>query len=185
MRTTQYFLGTLREVPSDAEIISHQLMLRAGMIRKLAAGLYTWLPLGLRVLKKVETVVREEMNRIGGMEILMPAVQPAELWDLYKKQTDREEHVRIHPMLHWREIDIWRYIEHERIPTVSLYFSRGGKRYRSIGCETCCAPINSRANTIRKIIKELETTTEAERSGRSQDKENTYTMQKLRSLGYM
>lgn len=80
MRTTQYFLGTLREVPADAEIISHQLMLRAGLIRKLAAGLYTWLPLGFRVLKKVEAIVREEMNRIGSMEILMPAVQPAELW---------------------------------------------------------------------------------------------------------
>lgn len=80
MRTSQYFLGTLREVPADAEIISHQLMLRAGMIRKLASGLYTWLPLGLRVLKKVEKIVREEMNRINGMEVLMPAIQPAELW---------------------------------------------------------------------------------------------------------
>lgn len=80
MRTSQYFLGTLREIPADAEIISHQLMLRAGMIRKLASGLYTWLPLGLRVLRKVEKVVREEMNRIGAMEVLMPAIQPAELW---------------------------------------------------------------------------------------------------------
>jgi len=80
MRTSQYLLATLKETPADAEIISHQLMLRAGMIRKLASGLYSWLPLGLRVLRKVEAIVREEMNRSGAQELLMPAVQPAELW---------------------------------------------------------------------------------------------------------
>jgi len=73
-------LATLKETPSDAEVISHQLMLRAGMIRKLASGLYTWLPLGLRALRKVEAIVREEMDRAGAQEVLMPAVQPAELW---------------------------------------------------------------------------------------------------------
>jgi len=81
MRTSQFPLQTLKEVPNDAEIPSHQLMLRAGLIRKLAAGLYTWLPLGLRVLRKVETIVREEMDRAGALEVLMPAVQPAELWE--------------------------------------------------------------------------------------------------------
>ena len=81
MRTSNFPLQTLKEVPNDAEIASHQLMLRAGLIRKLAAGLYTWLPLGLRVLRKVEAIVREEMNRAGGLEVLMPAVQPAELWE--------------------------------------------------------------------------------------------------------
>jgi len=80
MRTTRFLLTTLKEVPSDAEIISHQLMLRSGMIRKLATGLYTWLPLGLRVLRKVENIVREEMNQSGAQEVLMPAIQPAELW---------------------------------------------------------------------------------------------------------
>ena len=80
MRTTQFLLATEKETPADAEIISHKLMLRAGMIRKLAAGLYTWLPLGLRVLRKVETIIREEMNKAGALEVLMPAVQPAELW---------------------------------------------------------------------------------------------------------
>lgn len=80
MRTSQYFLPTVKETPADAVVISHQLMLRAGMVRKLAAGLYTWLPLGLRVLRKVETIVRQEMNAIGAQEVLMPAVQPAELW---------------------------------------------------------------------------------------------------------
>ena len=80
MRASQAYIKTLKETPNDAEIISHQLMLRAGMIRKLGSGLYTWLPLGLRVLRKVEQIVRTEMNRIGAMELLMPAVQPAELW---------------------------------------------------------------------------------------------------------
>ncbi|MEH0875211.1 proline--tRNA ligase [Pectobacterium cacticida] len=80
MRTSQYMLSTLKETPADAEVISHQLMLRAGMIRKLASGLYTWLPTGLRVLRKVETIVREEMNNAGAIEISMPVVQPADLW---------------------------------------------------------------------------------------------------------
>ena len=80
MRVSQLLLATLKEVPADAEVTSHKFMLRAGMIRKLASGLYTWLPLGLRVLRKVENIVREEMNRAGAQELLMPAVQPAELW---------------------------------------------------------------------------------------------------------
>jgi prolyl-tRNA synthetase len=80
MRTSQFPLNTVKETPSDAEIPSHQLMLRAGMIRKLAAGLYSWLPLGLRVLRKVEAIVRDEMNQSGALELMMPAVQPAELW---------------------------------------------------------------------------------------------------------
>src|SRR5690606_2539266 len=80
MRASRYLIATQKETPADAEIISHQLMLRAGMIRKLAAGLYTWLPLGLRTLRKVERIVREEMDKSGAQEVLMPAVQPAELW---------------------------------------------------------------------------------------------------------
>lgn len=80
MRTSQYLLSTLKETPADAVVISHQLMLRAGMIRKLASGLYTWMPLGLRTLRKVEKIVREEMDNAGAQEVLMPAIQPAELW---------------------------------------------------------------------------------------------------------
>jgi prolyl-tRNA synthetase len=80
MRFSEFGLTTLKEVPADAEIVSHKLMLRAGLIRRLSAGLFTWMPLGLRVLRKVEAVVREEMNRAGALELLMPAVQPAELW---------------------------------------------------------------------------------------------------------
>ncbi|MCP1726173.1 prolyl-tRNA synthetase [Natronospira proteinivora] len=87
MRVSQFPLFTLKETPADAEIISHQLMLRSGMIRRLASGLYTWLPLGLKVLRRVEQVVREEMNRAGAVELMMPAVQPAELW----RESDRWE----------------------------------------------------------------------------------------------
>ncbi len=80
MRVSQFPLNTLRETPADAEVVSHQLMLRAGLIRRTASGLYTWMPMGLRVLRKVEAIVREEMNRAGAIEVLMPSVQPAELW---------------------------------------------------------------------------------------------------------
>lgn len=80
MRTSQYLISTLKETPSDAAVISHQLMLRAGLIRRIASGLYTWLPMGLRVLRKAENIVREEMNDAGALEVLMPAIQPAELW---------------------------------------------------------------------------------------------------------
>jgi prolyl-tRNA synthetase len=80
MRVSNFFIPTLREAPSEAELISHKLMLRAGLIKKLGSGLYSWLPLGLRVMRKVEQIVREEMNRAGAVELLMPAIQPAELW---------------------------------------------------------------------------------------------------------
>jgi len=90
MRLSRFHLATVKEVPADAEIASHRLMLRAGMIRKLAAGLYTWSPLGLRVLRKVEAVVREEMDRAGAIELLMPTVQPKELWE----ETGRWEKIR-------------------------------------------------------------------------------------------
>src|SRR3984893_12839368 len=80
MRLSQYFLPTLKEAPAEAELVSHRLMLRAGLIKRLAAGIYTWMPLGLRVLRRVEAIVRDEMNRAGAIELLMPVVQPAELW---------------------------------------------------------------------------------------------------------
>jgi len=80
MRASQLYFATLKESPAEAEVISHQLMIRGGFIRKLASGIYTWLPLGVRVLRKVEAIVREEMNRIGAQECWMPMVQPGELW---------------------------------------------------------------------------------------------------------
>ena len=95
MRVSQFFISTLKEAPTEAELISHKLMLRAGLIKRLGSGLYTWMPLGLRVLRKIENIVRDEMNKSGAIEVLMPAIQPAELWeetgrwdvDVYKRQT--------------------------------------------------------------------------------------------------
>ena len=81
MRASQFFFNTQKEAPNDAELQSHILMVRAGLIKRLGSGLYSWMPLGLRVLRKVETIVREEMNKAGALELLMPAVQPRELWD--------------------------------------------------------------------------------------------------------
>ena len=80
MKASQSFLATLKEAPSDAEVVSHKLMVRAGLIRKLSAGIYNYLPLGLKVIRKVENIIREEMNRAGAIELLMPMIQPAELW---------------------------------------------------------------------------------------------------------
>ena len=80
MRVSRLFLATLREAPAEAELVSHRLMLRAGLIRRLASGLYSWMPLGLRVVRKIEAIIRREMNAAGSVELLMPVVQPAELW---------------------------------------------------------------------------------------------------------
>src|SRR6476646_8366063 len=80
MRASRFFISTLKEAPSDAEIVSHKLMMRAGMIKRLGSGIYTYMPLGLRVIRKVEAIIREEMNNAGAIELLMPLVQPAELW---------------------------------------------------------------------------------------------------------
>ncbi len=111
--------------------------------------------------------------------------QPAELWDDYSSKLDTAGHVRVHPLLDWNEIDIWRYIKQENIPMNPLYFSRNGYRYRSLGCTHCTIPIKSGAKNVSEIIKELETTKTEERSGRSMDKENEYVMQRLREFGYM
>ena len=111
--------------------------------------------------------------------------QPPELWDQYKSKTKEEEHIRVHPLLGWREIDVWEYIKRENIPITNLYFAKEGKRYRSIGCECCCNPVESGADTVDKVVEELKNSRVSERSGRAQDKESAYMMQKLRSLGYM
>ncbi len=111
--------------------------------------------------------------------------QSPELWSLYRSGTSEHEHLRVHPLLHWSELDIWRYIEQENLPVNPLYFAQAGQRYRSIGCAPCCSAVASEASSVNAIVSELRTTTEDERSGRSQDKESVYTMQKLRSLGYM
>jgi sulfate adenylyltransferase subunit 2 len=112
--------------------------------------------------------------------------QPAELWDLYEAApADDWQHVRVHPLLRWRELDVWSYVQREGIPLVGLYLAKDGKRYRSIGCATCCAPVASEARSVDEVLIELRRTREPERAGRAQDKEDSATMQKLRALGYM
>lgn len=111
--------------------------------------------------------------------------QPAELWNQYSSKQETGTHYRIHPLLHMTELEIWQYIQKENMPVCDLYFSKEGKRYRSIGCAPCCEPIQSEAKTVEDIVKELKNTNTAERDGRAQDKEDANTMQKLRSLGYM
>lgn len=109
-----------------------------------------------------------------------------EMWaEYYRTSDDENQHFRVHPLLHWQEADVWRYVKREKLPVVDLYFAKKGKRYRSIGCECCCQAVDSAAATVDKVIGELEETTVAERSGRCQDKEQEYMMQKLRCLGYM
>ena len=111
--------------------------------------------------------------------------QPMELWDSYGARQQDTTHQRIHPLLHWREIDVWRYIQREKLPVVDLYFTKDGKRYRSIGCECCCSPVDSDAADVPAVIEEIRVNRTGERAGRAQDKESAGTMQKLRALGYM
>jgi len=111
--------------------------------------------------------------------------QPPEFWDQYKTDFPPGTHVRIHPLLHWTELDVWRYIRRENIPVVSLYFSKDGRRYRSLGCAPCTGSIESEAATLDAIITELENTRVSERSGRAQDKESEDAFERLRVGGYM
>lgn len=111
--------------------------------------------------------------------------QPLEMWDQYQSITEAKTHTRVHPILHWRELDVWEYVQQENIPINPMYLARNGKRYRSLGCEPCTLPIDSTASSINEIVEELRVSRIAERSGRAQDKEKTFTMQKLRALGYM
>jgi sulfate adenylyltransferase subunit 2 len=111
--------------------------------------------------------------------------QPPELWDQYKSKSDEEQHIRVHPLLHWTELDIWEYVKREGMPVNELYFAKDGKRFRSLGFVPCCSPVESDADNIDTIIEELKISNEGERAGRAQDKEQAYMMQKLRSLGYM
>ena len=104
-------------------------------------------------------------------------------WGIYATDFIDANHIRIHPLLHWTEIDIWNYIKQEKIPISNLYFAQGKKRFRSIGCKCCSQAIESEANNIDKIINEIRFSNNSEREGRDTEKE--YQMQKLRSLGYM
>ena len=112
--------------------------------------------------------------------------QPPELWDQFKTNFEKGTHIRIHPLLHWTELNIWEYIDRENIPIIPLYFANEkGERYRSLGCGPCTMPIKSAAKTVREIIEELRHTKTPERSGRAQDAESEDAFEKLRRDGYM
>lgn len=111
--------------------------------------------------------------------------QPAEIWNNYYAMEKDEGHIRIHPILDWNEIDIWKYTKEKEVPVNPLYFQVDGYRFRSLGCTHCTVPLRSNASSIDDIISELSNTTTDERSGREQDKEKDYVMQRLRQLGYM
>lgn len=112
--------------------------------------------------------------------------QPPELWDQFKTDFDKDTHIRIHPLLHWTELNIWEYIERENITVSPLYYANEkGERYRSLGCYPCTFPVKSKASNVREIIEELRTTKVSERSGRAQDKESEDAFEKLRRDGYM
>lgn len=111
--------------------------------------------------------------------------QPPEFWDQYKTDYPPGTHIRIHPLLHWTELDIWQYTQRENIPTISLYYSKNGKRYRSLGDEDITFPVESNASTIDEIITELQTTNVSERSGRAMDHESEDAFERLRADGYL
>ena len=112
--------------------------------------------------------------------------QPPELWDQFKTEFESGTHIRVHPLLHWTELDVWEYIERESIPVIPLYFAdEKGQRYRSLGCHPCTSPIASRARTVGEIIEELRTTRAPERAGRAQDSESEGAFEALRRDGYM
>jgi sulfate adenylyltransferase subunit 2 len=111
--------------------------------------------------------------------------QPPQFWGQFAMKNAPGEHVRVQPLLDWTEVDIWRYIEREKIPIPPLYFARNGRRYRSLGCRPITHPIESNASTIAEIIAELEKTRSSERAGRAQDQYEPHAMQKLRAKGFM
>ncbi|WP_461214229.1 sulfate adenylyltransferase subunit CysD [Lacticaseibacillus sp. GG6-2] len=111
--------------------------------------------------------------------------QPPELWDEFKTDFPKGNQIRVHPLLHWTELDIWEYIRRENIPVIDLYFAKNGRRYRSLGCAPCTGTFKSDAKNVTEIIEELKVTKMNERSGRAQDQEDAYAMQKLRQAGYM
>ena len=111
--------------------------------------------------------------------------QPPELWDQFKTDFDPGTHIRIHPLLHWTELNVWEYIEREKIPIVDLYFAKDGFRYRSLGCAPCTKPVPSQATTVAEIIEELRETKVSERSTRAQDQESEDAFERLRASGYM
>ncbi len=168
----------------DAVTVAHELK-TVGLQQAMAQHGFAGLVLGIR---------RDEEGTRAKERVFSPRDrnfewhykdQPPELWDQFNTSFSRDTHVRVHPLLHWTELDIWEYTRREGIPVCSLYFARDGRRYRSLGCMPVTRPIDSTATTLDAIVEELRHTTTPERAGRSMDHSQAYAMQKLRALGYM
>ena len=151
------------------------------------AKAYTGVILGIRADEEGSRSKERYFSERGVSNEWDISEQPPELWNQFKTEFKPGTHIRIHPLLDWTELDIWKYIQRENVPIIDLYFSNEGKRYRSLGCYPCTKPINSNASNIKEIIEELESgklKSIAERSGREQDKE-TGSLEVLRKGGYM
>jgi len=156
-----------------------------GLKRMLAAEGYTGIIAGIRRDEEAVRAKERVFSPRSDDGVWNMREQPPEFWDQYQAEVPPGGHVRIHPLLAWREIDIWYYIRREKIPVVELYFAKGGKRYRSLGDKDITNPIDSNAATIDEIIAELETTRQSERAGRAMDHEAEDAFERLRSNGYM
>jgi sulfate adenylyltransferase subunit 2 len=152
----------------------------------LAAHGYTGVIVGVR-RDEEPTRAKERYFSPRGADMAWDVVdQPPEFWNQFKTDYPPGTHVRIHPLLHWTELNVWEYIRRERIPVIDLYFDRGeGRRYRSLGCAPCTAPIQSTARDVDEVIEELKTTRTGERGGRAQDQESEDAFERLRRDGYM
>lgn len=157
----------------------------AGLKRLLAERGYTGVVAGIRRDEEGTRAKERYFSPRSGSGQWDVREQPPEFWGQFNTVFPPGTHLRIHPLLHWTEIDIWRYTQRERIPTVPLYFARDGKRYRSLGDQDITSPIDSNASTLEEVIEELETTKIAERSGRAMDHESEDAFERLRADGYM
>jgi sulfate adenylyltransferase subunit 2 len=157
----------------------------AGLNALIAAHGFTGIIAGIRRDEEGTRAKERVFSPRGAGNVWDVRNQPPEFWDQFRARVPEGAHVRVHPILHWSEIDIWRYIQRENIPIVDLYFARDGKRYRSLGDRDITSPIDSTASTLDEIIAELEVTTVSERSGRAMDHEREDAFERLRAAGYM
>jgi sulfate adenylyltransferase subunit 2 len=157
----------------------------AGLNKMLEKEKFTGLIAGIRRDEEGTRAKERVFSPRGGQNKWDFRDQPPEFWDQFKTDFAPDTHIRVHPILQWTEIDIWRYIQREGIPIVDLYFSRNGKRYRSLGDQDITFPVNSEASTLDEIIEELHETKIAERSGRAMDHESEDAFERLRADGYM
>jgi sulfate adenylyltransferase subunit 2 len=157
----------------------------AGLRRIIAEHGYTGVIAGIRRDEQAIRAKERVFSPRGESGAWDVRDQPPEFWDHYKTEFPPGTHVRIHPILNWTELDVWRYAAREKIPLVDLYFARDGKRYRSLGDQDITQPVSSQATTIDEVIAELEATREGERAGRVMDHESEDAFERLRAAGYM